>query len=163
MSFTIREKNSPDDMKFFSELEYESFKTTLKDQNIPEKEKREKFKAFLEADPLDPEGPDHRIYIIENERGIRCGLIWICNRKPFWRFKNQHTWIYNLHIINEYRGIGLARQLLFKAEEWSVSHGLNSIALHVIDSNQIARHLYESLGYKLVETHKESCFYEKML
>ena len=163
MSFIIREKNSKDDMTFFADLDYKSFKTTLKSQYIPEEEKRKKYEEFLKADPIDPEGPDHVILIVENERRRRCGLIWICRRKPFWRFKTSHTWIYNLHIIEEYRGRGLANQLLLKAEEWTKTQGLNSIALHVINENKIARHLYERVGYELVATHNESCFYEKKI
>lgn len=161
ISFIIREKNSAEDMVFFTELDYESFKTTLKDQNIPEEEKRSKYKDFLKADPIDPEGHDHLILIVEDDKGRRCGLIWICRREPFWRFKTLHTWIYNLHIIEKYRGMGLANQLLMKAEDWTLNQGLNLIALHVIDRNKVARHIYEKQGYKLVATHKESCFYEK--
>ncbi|MFX1505719.1 MAG: GNAT family N-acetyltransferase [Promethearchaeota archaeon] len=161
MSFIIREKNSAEDMAFFAELDYESFKTTLKEQNIPEEEIRGKYKEFLKADPVDPEGPDHLILIVEDEKRRRCGLIWICRRKPFWRFITTHIWIYNLHIIEEYRGMGLANRLLMKAEDWTISQGLNLIALHVIDSNKVARYIYEKRGYKIVATHKESCFYEK--
>ena len=148
-------------MAFFAELDYESFKTTLTDKGIPEEEKRSKYKEFLKADPVDPEGPDHLILIVEDENRRRCGLIWICRRKPFWRFNTMHIWIYNLHIIEEYRGMGLANRLLMKAEEWSEKQGLNLIALHVIDRNKVARHIYEKRGYKLVATHNESCFYEK--
>ncbi|MFX1517661.1 MAG: GNAT family N-acetyltransferase [Promethearchaeota archaeon] len=163
MLFIIRKKNSAEDMAFFAELDYESFKTTLNDQDIPEEKIRSKYKEFLKADPVDPEGPDHLILIVEDEKRRRCGLIWICRRKPFWRFKTTHTWIYNLHIIEKYRGMGLANRLLMKAEEWTKKQGLNLIALHVINGNKIARHLYERVGYELVATHKESCFYEKKI
>ena len=50
-----------------------------------------------------------------------------------------------------------------KIEEWTKEQKLNSIGLHVIEWNKIARRLYEKHGYKLVETHNESCFYEKIL
>ena len=163
LCFTIREKNSSEDMAFFSELDYESFKTTLKDQNISEDQKRAKYKNFLESDPLDPEGDGHVILILENEDRKRCGLIWIYNRNPFWKFTAQHAWIFNLHVIKEFRGQGLAHKLLQKGEEWARMQGLNSIALHVVDFNKIARHIYETTGYKLVATHNESCFYEKYI
>ena len=57
-----------------------------------------------------------------------------------------------------YRRMGLARQLLSEAQEWTRKHGLNSIGLHSGDFNTAARQLYESLGYKLVATHNKSCF-----
>ncbi len=163
MNFTLRTKQSKEDMEFFEQLEYESYKSTLNDQELSEEEVRKKYKEFLKADPLDPEEPDHQIIIAENENGSKCGLIWICNRKPFWRFKEQHLWIYNLHIIPEYRGNGLAQMLMVKAEDWAKQQNLHTVSLHVQDSNKIARHIYEKRGYKLVETHKESCFYEKNL
>ncbi len=161
MTYTIRLKNSIEDMAFFNELDYESFKSTLIHQVISEEETRQKYEAFQKADPIDPEGQNHFIFILENEEGFRCGLIWICNRKPFWRFQKQHLWIYNLHIIPEHQGKGLAQILMLKAEEWAKKLQLNNIALHVVESNHIARHIYEKLGYELVATHNESCFYEK--
>ncbi len=163
MPFVIRLKNSQEDMDFFNQLEYESFITTLKETDAPEEEKRRKFEDFLKTDPIDPEGSDHFIYIVEDENGNRCGLIWIYNREPFWRFVNQHVWIYNLHILPKYRGQGLAKRLLLKIEEYAQKQNLSIIALHVLSFNTKARHLYESLGYKLVATHNESCFYEKNL
>ncbi len=161
MTFILRTKKSKEDMEFFNQLEYESYKSTLQDQELSEEEVRKKYMEFLKADPLDPEGPDHHIIIAENEEGRKCGLIWICNRNPFWRFKEQHLWIYNLHVIPEYRCNGLAQILMTKAEDWAQQQELHVVALHVLDSNKIARHIYEKMGYKLIETHNESCFYEK--
>jgi len=40
---------------------------------------------------------------------------------------------------------------------------LKSIGLHVIDFNEPARSLYESLGYELVAKHNNSCFYERKI
>jgi hypothetical protein len=50
---------------------------------------------------------------------------------------------------------------MLKVEEWTIEQKLNLIALHVLDDNAFARNLYESLGYNLIVTHNESCFYEK--
>ncbi|MFW9852514.1 MAG: GNAT family N-acetyltransferase [Candidatus Thorarchaeota archaeon] len=52
---------------------------------------------------------------------------------------------------------------MLKAEEWTKKEGYNIMALHVIDNNEAARGLYESLDYVLVATHNESCFYEKII
>ena len=52
---------------------------------------------------------------------------------------------------------------MLKAEEWCLEQGLDTLALHAIDTNLPVKKLYESLNYKLVETHNESCFYEKKL
>ena len=165
MNFKIRSRENKEDMDFFDKLEYESFKTTLKNiEKLTEEEIQEKFEEFLKSDPLDVENdPNHQIFIVEDEQKKRVGLIWIANRTPFWRFKEQHVWIYNLHLLPEFRGKGLARKLMLKAEEWAKEQGLHILGLHVIDNNKAARKLYESLNYILVETHNESCFYEKIL
>ncbi len=164
MSFKIKELENEDDWIFFTDLDFQSFITTIQDANqFSEEELRQKYKEFEESDSLNPRDSHHKIFIIWDNNTTRAGLVWLCNREPFWRFKEQHVWVYNLHIIPQYRNQGLARKLMLKAEEWCVEQGLNVLALHAIDDNLPVRELYESLNYKLVETHKESCFYEKRL
>ena len=159
--FRIRVKETEEDMAFFNRLEYESFKTTLK--GVSEEAVRAIWIEFKKSDTLDPEGPDHQIFIAEDEEGVLAGLIWLAKREPFYVFKERLVWIYNIHVIPEFRRRGLARRLHEKAEEWVRQQGLNSIGLHVLDHNKIARDLYEFSGYKLVATHNESCFYEKKI
>ena len=164
MVYTIRELETDEDWIFFHDLEFQSFITTIKDsEKFTEEELHQKFKEFCDADPLSPEDPEHKIFIICDNDANRAGLIWLCNREPFWRFENQHVWIYNIHILPQFRKQGLAKKLMLKAEDWCCEQGLNTLALHVIDNNLPARRLYELLDYKLVETHNESCFYEKIL
>jgi ribosomal protein S18 acetylase RimI-like enzyme len=164
MVFHIYEIQSEEDWSFFHDLEFQSFITTVKDSDqFTEEELQQKFKDFCEEDPLNPEDSNHKIFIICDNDSTRTGLIWICNREPFWRFKENHVWIYNLHVLPQYRKRGLAKKLMLKAEDWCVEQGLDTLALHVIDNNIPARRLYELMDYKLVETHNESCFYEKKL
>ena len=159
--FKIRVKETEEDMVFFNKLEYESFKTTLK--GMSEEAVKATWIEFKKSDTLDPESPDHQIFIAENMKGVLAGLIWLAKREPFYVFKEPLVWIYNLHVIPEFRRKGLARQLHATAEEWTKQQGLNSIGLHVLDHNKAARNLYTSLGYKLVGTHNESYFYEKKI
>ena len=166
MGFNIREieKENSDDIVFFNKLNYESFITTIKDEDQYTKEELQlKYKGFEENDPIDINEPEHQIFIIENAEKIRAGLIWLAKRKPFWRFEEKLIWIYNLHILQEFRDQGHARTLMIKAEEWVKKQGYRIIALHVVDFNKTARRLYESLDYVLVATHNESCFYEKII
>ena len=164
MSFTIRELETEDDWNFFTDLDFLSFITTIKDvDHFSAEELRRKYKEFEESDSLNPREPNHKIFILWDNNITRAGLIWLCNREPFWRFKEQHIWIYNLHIIPQFRKQGLARKLMLKAEKWCLEQGLDTLALHAIEDNLAVRKLYESLNYKLVETHNESCFYEKKL
>ena len=110
--------------------------------------------ACEEADPLDPWGKDHLTYFANTREGELAGLIWLAERKPFYKFKEQLVWIYNLHVIPKYRRKGLARKLLAKADDWAVERGLNAIGCHTLDFNVEARSLYESSDYRLIATHK---------
>jgi ribosomal protein S18 acetylase RimI-like enzyme len=166
MGFSIREldKKNKEDMIFFKKLEFESFKTTIKNaENFTEEELIKKFKEFDENDPIDVYEPEHKIFTIEGENDEKAGLIWIAEREPFWRFEEKLVWIYNIHVLPEYRGKGLAKMLMEKIEEWTKMKGYKIIALHVIDDNIAARKLYEVFDYKLVATHNESFFYEKQI
>jgi GNAT superfamily N-acetyltransferase len=164
MSFTIRELQEENDWGFFKELDFKSFAMTVKDADkLSEEELAQKYEEFDKSDGVNPRDSTHKIFIIWYNEEVRAGLIWLCNREPFWRFEKQHVWIYNLHIIPEFRNKGLAKQLMFKAEDWCLELGLDRIALHALEDNTAVRNLYESLDYKLVETHFESYFYEKVL
>lgn len=164
MTYVIRELESEEDWEFFHDLEFRSFITTVRDaEQFTEEELLQKFREFDEADPLNPEDPNHKIFIVFHNNVERVGLIWLCNREPFWRFESQHVWIYNLHVLPKFRDLGLAKKLMHKAEEWCINQGLNILALHVLDNNLAARKLYESLNYQLIDTHNESCFYQKIL
>ena len=164
MSFIVKELENEDDWNFFKELDYQSYIATVADAfKLSEEELRQKYKEFDESDEANPRDSNHKIFLLWHNEETRVGLIWLCNRAPFWRFEKQHVWVYNLHIIEDFRGQGLARQLMLKAEKWCLDQGLDSIALHALEDNTAVRNLYESLDYKLVETHNESCFYEKKL
>ncbi|MHA1346682.1 MAG: GNAT family N-acetyltransferase [Candidatus Heimdallarchaeaceae archaeon] len=164
MIFKIRLKESDEDEMFFDELQFESFKETLKDaETLTEEEIRKKYSDFDSNDPLDLNDSNHMVFIAEDEEKERAGLIWICKRDPFWRFKNSLMWIYNLHTVPKFRGKGLAIELMRKAEEKAQELNLEIISLHVIDSNTPARRLYEKLGYELAVTYNESCFYDKRI
>ena len=166
MEFSIRElnKKNQEDMDFFKKLEFESFKTTIKNaDDFTEEELIQKFKEFDESDPINIYETEHQIFITEDEKKEKTGLIWLAKREPFWRFEEKLVWIYNIHVLPEFRSKGLAKMLMEKTEEWTKMLGYRIIALHVIDNNIAARKLYEKFDFKLVHTHNESCFYEKQI
>jgi ribosomal protein S18 acetylase RimI-like enzyme len=63
------------------------------------------------------------------------------------------TFIYDIEILEPYRGRGLGRTLLEVAESWSAEHGSASVRLNVFAPNITARALYESAGYAPTSTH----------
>ncbi|TMW58411.1 hypothetical protein Poli38472_009970 [Pythium oligandrum] len=57
-----------------------------------------------------------------------------------------------LSVQDAFRGYGLARLLVAHLEEWAKTHGFHTIALNTDGVMVPARKLYDSLGYKVVET-----------
>ena len=164
MEISIRPVRDEKDIRFFDRLNFESFKLEfLRNKDISNEEARREFEEFEKSDPLNPWGADHNVLFASNEEGTLMGLIWLAKREPFYVFKEKLAWIYNLHVIPEYRRMGVARHLIDEAEKWVKLEGLKIIGLHVVDFNEAARRLYESLGYELVGRHNTSCFYEKKI
>lgn len=162
LKFHIREWNRQTDQAFFDYCQLESYKGTLTDaDSLSEEEIKRKYEEFDKNDPVDMSSPEHAVFIGETIEGQPAGLVWVCHREPFWRFKEPLTWIYNLHVVLRFRRQGLAKMLLETIEEWTRSEGLKLIGLHVIESNTAAHALYDSCGYKLAATHNTSFFYEK--
>jgi GNAT superfamily N-acetyltransferase len=162
MKIRIRTVRDEKDTRFFERLNFESYKLEfLRGREISEEEARREFEEFEKSDPLDPWGADHQVLLAADEEETLMGLIWLAKREPFYVFKERLAWIYNLHVVPEHRRKGVAERLLDEAEKWARKVGLKSMGLHVIDFNEPARCLYESLGYEVVATHNDSCLYEK--
>nr|WP_277873882.1 GNAT family N-acetyltransferase [Pseudanabaena sp. FACHB-1998] len=66
-----------------------------------------------------------------------------------WSEMNQHPYIFNLAVHPQWRRRGVAKQLLLAAEQTVKQWGFSSLYMHVLESNQPARNLYDRLGYRL--------------
>lgn len=65
----------------------------------------------------------------------------------------EDTWfVFYVEIAEAHRSRGLGRQAMQAAEEWTIAHGGRRIALSVFGSNDLARELYDSLGYQVMAT-----------
>jgi ribosomal protein S18 acetylase RimI-like enzyme len=57
--------------------------------------------------------------------------------------------IFDLRIDEKFRGKGYGKQAMLLIEEKARELGLKSIGLHVFAYNQVAKNLYESIGYEI--------------
>lgn len=152
------------DRAYIDNLNYDSFRVAFQlQEDITDEEAYRRYRKIEDEDPIDPFGENHIVFIIETGSGDRAGLIWLAMREPFYEFKEQLVWIYNINIEPRHRGKGLSKLLLRLAEKWTKENGLNQIGLHVIEPNKVARSLYETTGYTQKSQHKASCFYLKRL
>lgn len=89
--------------------------------------------------------PNHHLFIVEDE-GQRVGLIWMRAQldTPI-----KQGFIFDINIDPEQRGKGYGKQAMLLIEEKARQLGLQQIGLHVFADNQIARGLYEKVGYRI--------------
>jgi ribosomal protein S18 acetylase RimI-like enzyme len=96
------------------------------------------------------EGFPSQALVAKTKEGTPAGFVWVA------RTHNDSTGqleasLLNQYVAEPYRGQGLGRRLMDKAEEWARLQGLARISLSVGVHNAIGQRLYESLGYQ-VET-----------
>jgi len=61
---------------------------------------------------------------------------------------NNKGFIYDIKIRGDYRGRRFGNQAMEDIEKVGIEFAIKSIGLHVFAYSQIARSLYENLGYK---------------
>ncbi|MFN8411957.1 MAG: GNAT family N-acetyltransferase [Anaerolineales bacterium] len=101
-----------------------------------------------EFDQLLPKGlatENHYLYTLYDEDQA-VGLIWLRANvdRP-----TKSGFIFELWIDDRFRGKGYGKQAMVLIEEKARELGLKSIGLHVFASNQVARSLYETVGYEV--------------
>jgi len=111
-----------------------------------ESEALEKSRQQIES--LLPKGlqtQDHYVYtLVDGEQTV--GMIWL---KAQLDRAVKSGFIFDVIVDEKFRGKGYGRQLMLLIEEKARELGLKSIGLHVFAYNQVAKHLYESLGYEV--------------
>lgn len=78
--------------------------------------------------------------------------------------KNNKTgFITSVSVEKEYRGQGLARQLVHEIYQHCLELGFNTLELEVNEANTPAQHLYQSEGFVVYKTENSSLFMKKQL
>ena len=91
--------------------------------------------------------PNDDQYVFDVLQGdVKVGILWLAERKGEGR---DNAWfVYDIIIYETFRGQGLGRGAMLAAEKYVMSRGATTLGLNVFGTNTVARHLYESLGYK---------------
>ncbi len=96
-----------------------------------------------EFEELLPQGlttKDNFLYTL-HEEDHAVGMIWIKVDMP-------GAFIYEVYIEEQFRGKGHGKSIMLLLEEKAREMGLKTLKLHVFGSNQVARRLYETVGYE---------------
>ncbi|MFL0411300.1 GNAT family N-acetyltransferase [Microbacterium paludicola] len=91
-----------------------------------------------------------QLFFVAHAEGIRqpVGTLWLEVRQ---RSRGPHVFVMELHVEPSHRRRGFGAAMMRAAEDVARSVGAESIGLHVFGSNDAARSLYRSLGYREAE------------
>lgn len=155
IEFTIREKQTDDDMMYFYHSCFETAKntdaiqyTSLKEK-YPEKEEKEIFQMFRQEidESFDFDREDCRIFFLEDDEGRIGGYVWVALRdnEDAWDLERP-LWIFDINVHPDFRRRGLGHCLLRETEVFAKEMKRN-IGLFVHEKNLAAVRLYKSEGY----------------
>lgn len=104
------------------------------------------------------EDPDFRILVAEEE-GVRAGYCmgWLTTRPPIYA-KRSVGYISHINVDSQYRGRGIASQLIAAMQSFFAGVGVDFVEIHVDTENPAALRLVESLGFgaRWTAFHKEA-------
>jgi ribosomal protein S18 acetylase RimI-like enzyme len=94
----------------------------------------------------------HRIFVAENEDHVFLGYVWVGEGSNMMTGK-RHGFIYDIFVEKEFRGKGIGRTLLEKAESFCREKGYPRILLMVSVNNEAAAKLYGKMGFKIEQVY----------
>lgn len=91
--------------------------------------------------------PGHVLFIARDlDSGENLGLLWFGPRyNPL--TGEEEAWVFNVTVLPEHRGCGVAKALMAHAEAHGRQAGFKHIGLAVASHNEPAQALYRQLGY----------------
>ena len=158
MKFDVRELQDDDDWDFFFNLSFKTMKAlrqfVLDDllKNNPDVDADDDATLLNlhrkeTMDYFDFSDSKAKVFIAEQEDGIRCGYLWMGSRnsKDAWDAEMEQ-WIYDIVVDPKFYGNGIGRLMLKKAEEFSSKLNRN-LGLFVHENNSPAITLYKKTGF----------------
>lgn len=111
------------------------------------KMKDAQLKMAKEAIEIDNRSPDTDIYVVEDEEKTLLGFLHITKHTDYFTGENQ-GYISSIAVSKEGEGRGIAKLLMDKAEEWTLSKGYKQITLNVFSGNERAVNFYKNLNFE---------------
>lgn len=72
--------------------------------------------------------------------------------------RTSHRVEFGIGVLKEYWGYGIGKNLLKELIHWADSSGIRKITLHVLETNDTAKKLYENLGFQVEGILREDKF-----
>ncbi|AMM21408.1 hypothetical protein AX769_16325 [Frondihabitans sp. PAMC 28766] len=114
----------------------------------PESARARSEKEFFGALPDGLQTARMHVLAVLDAAGEKAGVLWVGPHPSF----DGSGYVYDIVIEQDHRGAGLGRATMLAAEEVSKAEGWSKIGLNVFGDNEVARGLYDSLGYAVAST-----------
>ncbi len=115
--------------------------------------KRDEAEKIADADferilPNGYHSKDNFLYTLIDHSESNVGYLWYCVRGSS---NIKKAFIADIMIREQFRGHGYGKQAMMLLEDDVKSKGLKHIGLHVFGFNDVAIHLYNSMGYRTTD------------
>ena len=152
MDVIIREAKETD-LQLVRKYTVETGWTTVLSENERKQLDKEKWtKHILEGFERLSKRETDRIFVAEDESHTFLGYLWIGEGSNMMTGL-KHGYVYDVFVKEEFRGRGIGKMLLEKAESYCRKRGYSRILLMVSVSNQAAISLYDNIGFKAEQTY----------
>jgi ribosomal protein S18 acetylase RimI-like enzyme len=151
MDITFREAMETD-LQLVRKYTVETAWTTFSENERKQLDKEKWTKHILEGfEKLSKRATD-RIFVAEDESHAFLGYLWVGEGSNMMTGL-KHGYIYDIFVKQEFRGRGIGRMILEKAESYCREKRYSRILLMVSVSNETAIRLYQKMGFKAEQTY----------
>ena len=151
MSVTIREAKETD-LHLVRKYTVETAWTTFSENERKQLDKEKWSKHILEGFAKLSKRETDKIFVAENENHAFLGYLWVGesgNMMTGLKF----GFVYDIFVKEEFRGKGIGKILMEKAEGYCREKGYSRLLLMVAVKNGTAIRLYDSMGFKPEQTY----------
>lgn len=151
MDITFREARETD-LQLVRKYTVETAWTTFSESERKELNKEKWTKHILEGFEKLSKRETDRIFVAEDESRAFLGYLWVGEGSNMMTGL-KHGYIYDIFVKEEFRGRGIGRILLEKAENYCREKRYSKILLMVSVSNEPAIRLYDKMAFKAEQTY----------
>ena len=153
MDITIREARETDlelVRKYTVETGWADFSES--ERKELEKDKEKWARHLLEGFERLSKRENHKIFVAEDENHTFLGYLWVGEGTNMMTGL-RHGFVYDIFVKKEFRGKGIGKMFMEKAESYCQEKGYSRILLMVAAKNETATRLYNRMGYKPEQTY----------
>lgn len=138
------------DAAAFRALNFHTFRDSIPEgDNVDEAAFRRHYEWLLQQ--FAPHDPARSTVFVAELKGRYVGHVWLGTQTDFFT-RRVEPWVFDLSVVPEVRGRGIARALHEHAVAFLRRRGARSVGLQVMAHNEAAAAMYARLGYNVRAT-----------